>query len=128
VLSGSGLRHLYRALAQLDGVDPAELSEAEIIQRARARSCPICIEAVDLFATILGATAGDLALVIGARGGVYVTGGVVASLADLLPASRFRARFEDKGQVAHYAAAIPTWIVTAPHTGLLGAAARAASD
>jgi glucokinase len=124
ILSGVGLRRLYLALSALESLANDGLSEPEIIARARSRSCTICAEAIDLFGAVLGATAGDMALVMGARGGVYVTGGVVAGLADLLPASRFRARFEEKGQVAHYAAAIPTWLVTAANTGLLGAAAR----
>jgi len=128
VLSGIGLRRLYAAIATLESVPGDDLPEPEIIARARARACPICAEAIDLFAAVLGATAGDLALVMGARGGVYVTGGVIAGLLDLLPASPFRSRFEEKGQVAHYARAIPTWIVTAPDTGLLGAAARLAAD
>ena len=71
----------------------------------------------------LGNAAGDLALTLGARGGIYIAGGVVPRFEGLFADSPFRARFENKGRFSAYTTAIPTYVV-APHDNpaLLGAA------
>ncbi len=125
VLSGPGLVNIYAALAALDGRPLAEMKlpgPADVVARGLDGSCPLCRETLELFCAMLGTAAGDLALVIGARGGVYLAGGIAPRLSDLLPRSPFRKRFEAKGRLSAYAAAIPTFLITTPHAGLVGAA------
>jgi glucokinase len=74
------------------------------------------------FAAMLGTVAGNLALTLGARGGVYLGGGIVPRLGERFAQLPFRARFEDKGRFSAYVAAIPTWVITAESPALLGAA------
>lgn len=119
-LSGEGLVRLYRILARLDGVEAPERAAAEITDAATADDCPLCGAAVDMFCDMLGTVAGNLALVFGARGGVYVAGGIVPRLGDRFAASRFRERFEAKGRFRDYLAPIPTAIVVHPEPAFLG--------
>jgi glucokinase len=121
ILSGPGLVNLYGALAQIEGAPTACVSPADISASARAGD-RVAMEALDRFCAILGAVAGDFALSYGAQGGVYLAGGIAPRLLDVLQASRFRSRFEDKGRFRDYVAAIPTRVVTHPYLALLGAA------
>ena len=77
---------------------------------------------------MLGGAAGNLALTLGARGGVYIGGGIVLRLGDFLAASAFRDRFEDKGRFRDYLSAIPTWLITADNPALRGLAALLERD
>jgi len=127
VLSGPGLTNLYAALAGMQGrTDPAPSPEV-INERAAAGSCPVCVAAVDMFCAMLGSVAGDLALTFGARGGVYVAGGIVPKLGARFGRSAFRARFEGKGRFSSYLADIPTWVVGRDQPTLVGLAALAAA-
>ncbi|MEO7057185.1 MAG: glucokinase [Caldimonas sp.] len=122
VLSGPGLVHLYDALAAIAGSAAESLQPEDVTQRALDDSDATCRQAVAMFLGWLGALAGDLALTFGARGGVYVGGGVVPRILPLLSGSDFRSRFERKGRFADYLAAIPTWLVMdAPNAALHGA-------
>ena len=124
-LSGPGLVNLYRALAEIEGGAPADSdlpTATEITARARAGSCRRSSAAVAAFCGLLGAAAGDLALTLGARGGVYIAGGIVPKLGPAFDADRFRRRFEAKGRLAAYLAPIPTYVVTAAEPALLGLA------
>ncbi len=129
LVSGPGLEFIHETLAHNAGVAPSEahLSAAEISRYAldpgAAPQHRHCRTALDAFLAILGATAGDLALTLGARGGVYVGGGIVPRLADHLPLSPLRARFEDKGRFANYMAAIPIYVLQSEYPALTGAAA-----
>ena len=76
-----------------------------------------------MFSAMLGTVAGNLALSLGARGGVYIAGGIVPQLGTLFAASEFRARFEAKGRFAGYMAAIPTFVITADTPAFTGLAA-----
>jgi glucokinase len=111
VLSGSGIVNLYRAGCELEGRAAADLGPAEITQRALADADTDCRRALDWFFGFLGGVAGDLALTLGARGGVYVAGGIVPRLGDAIERSSFRRRFEAKGRFESYLAAIPTWVI-----------------
>ncbi len=122
LLSGQGLLNLAQTLATIDGRACAADSPAAVTEAARADGCPSCREAVRLFSSLLGAAAGDLALTIGARGGVYVAGGVCARLGPLFDRAAFRQRFADKGRMRQFLEPIPTWLVLRTDTGLLGAA------
>ena len=72
---------------------------------------------------MLGTMAGNLALTLGARGGIYIGGGIVPRFGERFAQSPFRARFEAKGRFGEYLAAIPTWVVTHPLPAFLGCAA-----
>lgn len=81
-----------------------------------------------MFCAMLGTVAGDLALTLGARGGVYLAGGIVPRLGQRFADSAFRERFEDKGRFRAYLAAIPTYVVTHRLPAFLGCAAALAAE
>jgi glucokinase len=123
VLSGPGLVNLYNTLAALDGVSSRGYTAAQITDPEIGAADPLCAEATSLFCAMLGTMAANLALTLGARGGIYIGGGVVPRLGQRFAESPFRARFEAKGRFSHYLAAIPTWVVTHPLPAFLGCAA-----
>lgn len=122
VLSGAGLVALYEAEAAVSGEPPAGLDAATISERGIAGSCALCASTLETFCAFLGTVASNLALTLGARGGIYIGGGIVPKLGDYFLRSGFRARFEQKGRYGAYLAAIPTYVIHAPHAGLTGAA------
>ncbi len=122
VLSGPGLVNLYRALCEVDGKAPADLSAEQITEAGAAGTCGYASEAVAMFSAMLGTVAADLALTIGARGGIYIAGGIVPKLGEAFARSRFRSRFEDKGRFSGWLAEVPTFVITRRHAALLGAA------
>ncbi|MCM8626221.1 glucokinase [Accumulibacter sp.] len=122
LLSGSGLPLLNRLVGAVDGRRAEDLTPAAIVARAVSGDDVQCRAVVETFCAMLGSLAGNLALTIGARGGVYVGGGIIPRLGELFERSAFRARFEAKGRFATYLAAIPTFVMLAPTPALLGAA------
>lgn len=113
-LSGPGLVNLYVALAELGGQSsPGPVSPADVTTLAKQGE-PIARKAQRMFFAFLGTVAGDLALTTGARGGVFIAGGIVPQLLDAIEESEFRSRFEAKGRYASYLSAIPTHVITAP--------------
>ena len=120
ILSGGGLEHLYRTLEQLGGRAPAALAAAEI-SAAALRSETGARAALTMFCSVFGAVAGDLALAHGARGGVYIAGGIAEKIEEFLMQSPFRRSFEAKGRLSPYVAAIPTQLIVYPDLALLGA-------
>ena len=121
ILSGAGIFDLYRAMGEIEG-RPAPLADDKSVIAAGQTGDPLANAALDRFCEILGGVAGDLALTFGARGGVFVSGGIAPRLIERLEASDFRARFEAKGRLADYVRDIPTQVITHPYTALLGAA------
>jgi glucokinase len=126
-VSGQGLVDLHRALWALDrpGDTPPLLSAADITSAALAGSDGACAEALRMFCAFLGATAGNLALTLGARGGVYIGGGIVPRLGGWFAGTEFRARFEAKGRFRAYLAEIPVWVIDAQQPPALRGAAAA---
>ena len=122
LISGMGLENLYRAIATLDGLLPQPLAAPEVTARGLAQEDASCAEALATFCGLLGSVAGNLALTLGARGGVYVGGGIVPRLGDYFERSPFRAKFEAKGRFAGYLAAIPTYVIASDAAALIGAA------
>ncbi len=121
VLSGPGLVNLHDAISHLNGSGPpAPATPAEIADRALCATCPVCKETLDVFFEMLGTTASNLALSLGARGGVFIAGGIVPKLADAFSNSGFRRRFEDKGRFKDYLSAIPTFVITHEFPAFLG--------
>lgn len=123
VLSGPGLVNLYNALAELDGVPAAPYGPAQITDPRTVEADPQCRETVAMFCAMLGTIAGNLALTLGARGGIYIAGGIVPRLGPAFGGSLFRERFEQKGRLAPYLAAIPTFVVMHPTPAFVGLAA-----
>lgn len=119
LLCGAGLPLIHQALYP----ESEKLNEKEITHRAIEAQDEACRETLLTFAAMLGSFAGDLALTLGARGGVYIAGGIIPRFGDLFARSLFREQFEDKGRFRDYNAAIPTYVV-APHDNpaLIGAA------
>jgi len=128
VLSGPGLVNLHRALAERTGDTVEALGPADIVTRALDRSDPHCVETVERFLGFLGSFAGNLALTLGAQGGVYIGGGIVPRLGERVAASCLRERFESKGRFSAYLARIPTSIITTPDDAALRGADRALDD
>ena len=123
VLSGPGLVNLYNTLAALDGVPSRGYTATQIADPEMGTADRICAESTTLFCAMLGTMAGNLALTLGARGGIYIGGGIVPRLGQRFAESPFRARFEAKGRFSPYLAAIPTYVVTHPLPAFLGCAA-----
>jgi glucokinase len=124
-LSGPGLVNLQQAVAEIRGTEVPERTPAEVAEAALSGACPVAAEALELFWHWLGVVTGNLALSWGARGGVYLAGGILPRLADRLDAAAFRARFEDKGRMRPYLAAIPVQVVIHPQPAFPGLAALA---
>lgn len=126
LLSGPGLVNIYTALAAIQGRRPETLMPADITERALSGTCPHCAEVLELFCGALGTAASNLALTLGALGGVYIGGGIVPRLGALFDRSQFRSRFEAKGRFSAYLAGIPTWVITAANPAFRGVAAALA--
>ena len=110
-LSGPGLVHLYEAVCGVSDHAALALSPADVIARARKEGDPSCGAALDLFCSLLGSVAGNLALTLGARGGVYVGGGIAPRIVQEIERSSFRERFESKGRFSDYLKSIPTFVI-----------------
>jgi glucokinase len=124
VLSGQGLVDLYLALRQLQKQQPIDVAgAAEITAWALQDKDPLALQSIDMFAGFLGSVTGDLALTLGARGGVYLGGGIVPRWLGWFETSQFRERFEAKGRFNAYLKDIPVWVINAAESpALLGAA------
>jgi glucokinase len=124
VLSGQGLVDLYLALRQLNKRAPVDVAgAAEITAWALHDKDPLALQCIEMFAGFLGSVAGDLALTLGARGGVYLGGGIVPRWLGWFETSHFRERFEAKGRFSAYLKDIPVWVINASESpALLGAA------
>ncbi|MEY2873741.1 MAG: hypothetical protein RLZZ373_1112 [Pseudomonadota bacterium] len=124
LISASGLELTYEALALRSGHQPATRSARDISAAALATPPdPVARQALSMFCAMLGTAAGNLALTLGAQGGVYIGGGIVPQIAGFFAQSAFRARFEEKGRFQTWLARVPTWIITAPRASLRGASA-----
>jgi glucokinase len=120
LISGPGLENLYAAVVALEGGGPAIRSAAAITTEALAGRCPAATSALELFCAMLGTFAGNAALTFGARGGVYVAGGIAPRILPFLAASELRHRFEDKGRLRSYLEAIPTSVIIHPAATFVG--------
>ena len=123
LLSGAGVELIYRALAHHRGVAAEPLDAPEISRRALVGECALCDEVVEAFCGMLGTVAGNLAVTLGAQGGVYIGGGIVPRLGERFERSCFRRRFEQKGRFAGYLSAVPTYVITADYPAFLGVSA-----
>lgn len=122
VLSGSGLVVLYEAHARLAGVPAQPLSPAEVSERGLSARCPLCEAALHSFCLFMGTVASNLAVSLGAQGGLFIGGGIVPRLGDFFVRSGFRARFDAKGRYAGYLGRIPVFVIHSAYPALIGAA------
>ena len=120
-LSGPGIEATWGAIAAIDGVRcERDKIAAEIARDAFAGRDPVAVETIAAFTGFLGSVAGDLALTLGARGGVYIAGGIVPGWGERFDARRFLERFRAKGRFRAWLSAVPVHVVTHPHPGLAG--------
>lgn len=122
LLSGIGLPVLHRSVAAVLGAPAEDLSAEVIVERGLAGADAVCARTLDAFCALLGSFSGSVALTLGARGGVYIGGGIVPRLGDYFFNSRFRACFEAKGRFRDYLQGIPTALITDTLAALSGAA------
>ncbi|MDN4057532.1 glucokinase [Massilia sp. YIM B02769] len=122
ILSGPGMELVYRALAERNGVQATApvRTAAEIVSCALEENEPLCLEVLECFAGMLGGAAANLAVTLGAFGGIFIGGGIVPRIAPWFATSPFRARFEAKGRFTDYLAQIPTYVIMTPNPALRG--------
>jgi glucokinase len=121
VLSGPGLVNLYHAVCAVWGTRGEDLAAEEISGRGMTAEDPVCHQTLELFLGWLGSAAGNLALTVCARGGVYIGGGIVPALGDFVLESPLRRRFEERAGLAAYVRDIPLHLIREANPGLLGA-------
>jgi glucokinase len=128
IVSGAGLVDLYHALCDLKSSEGREITTpADVMARAQDLPLSAANQALDMFCGFLGSVAGDLALTLGARGGIYIGGGIVPRMGARFDASPFRAHFENKGRFKSYLQAIPTWVIQSQVSPALQGASQALS-
>lgn len=120
LVSGPGLVTLHECLRAQAGQEPRTVRPEDVTALAIGGSEPIAQRALGMFFGFLGSVAGDLALTLGALGGVYLAGGILPRLADALMASVFRERFLAKGRYRRYLEPIPTRLIVHPCPALPG--------
>lgn len=127
-ISGAGLVDLYHVLCDMkDGRGREITTPAEVMVRAQEVPLSTANQAVDMFCGFLGSVAGDLALTLGALGGIYIGGGIVPRMGERFDTSPFRERFEDKGRFKSYLQNVPTWVIRSPVSPALQGASQALS-
>ena len=121
VLSGPGIRNLYRAVCAVWGAPAEDLAPADVTERGMTLADPVCHQTLEIYCAALGNAAGALCVTTCADGGVYLGGGIPPRLADFLAASAFRRRFEERGKMTDYVRGIGTAIIMNDGAGLAGA-------
>jgi len=122
LISGPGMEIIYRALAERNGVKAPARSSADIITGALEEKDTLCLEVLECFCGMLGSAAANLAVTLGAFGGIFIGGGIVPRLKEWFKTSPFRARFEAKGRFSSYLSDIPTYVISTPHVAFDGVA------
>ncbi len=123
LLSGSGLELIHQALTSAKPISGEPLSAPEITRRALELKDTECLATLDVFCNMLGTAASNLAVTLGALGGIYIGGSIVPRLGEFFDRSGFRQRFEDKGRFSQYVEHIPTYVITAENPTFLGVSA-----
>jgi len=123
VAAGPGITLIYRALAARAKAKVNEALETAAIVKLALEGDALAAETLDCFCGILGTFAGNIAVTMGALGGIYIGGGVVPRLGEFFVKSSFRQRFEAKGRFEGYLKDVPTYVITADNPAFLGVAA-----
>ena len=127
-LSGAGLQLMYQAFAAHGNHEQDEIDAPEICRRGLAHECPVCLEVLECFCELLGSVASNLAVTLGARGGIHIGGGIVPRLGSFFMNSGFRQRFEQKGRLSSYMQQIPVFVITEPYPAFIGIPALIAQN
>jgi len=122
LISGPGLEALHLVLAEIDGRAREPLSARQIIDAGLEDRTSQSWRTISTFCAVFGTMAGDLALLVGAVGGIYLAGGIAQRLATAFDATPFRARFEAKGRLSNFTQDIPVNVITGAYVALDGAA------
>jgi glucokinase len=122
VLSGPGLANLHAVIGSLRGAAPKSLTPTQITQAAIEDKDPIALESLRVFCGWLGSMVGNLVLLYGAQGGVYLAGGILPQIREFLLQSDFVERFRDKGQMRALLERVPVNLIEHGQLGVLGAA------
>ncbi|WP_188149737.1 glucokinase [Teredinibacter waterburyi] len=122
-ISGPGFVNLYKALCVVRGEQARVVEPKDITHDALAGTDPVCVETMELFCGFIGSLSGNLALTYGAKGGVYLAGGILPRFVDFVKNSSFNERFSSKGVMSPYVKDIPVDIIGHEQTAFLGAAA-----
>lgn len=126
VCCGQGLVDTCAILCEADGVTAQGLDSASAVSEAALKAGhPQALETLNIFCAMLGSVAGNLALTLGARGGVYVGGGIVPRLGAWFDQSPFRERFDNKGRFTGLLQGMPVRVITSAQSPALLGAARA---
>ena len=120
VLSGQGLENLHEALAALDKLMLPRCRAAEITRAGIEGTCATSRAAIDMFCAMLGTVAGNLALTLGAKGGIFVAGGILRHMPEYFAGSPFRARFEEMGRLSKYLEPIPAYLILDEDVAFVG--------
>ncbi|MDG1311568.1 MAG: glucokinase [Porticoccaceae bacterium] len=124
LLSGKGILNIYRALCSIEGADAQFETPAEVVAAALDNNDDKALQTLNMFCEGMGSAAGNLALTFGAKGGIYIAGGVIPRFQTFFINSGFRSKFEDKGRFVSYLQPIPVYLVIRSNLGLLGAAKK----
>ena len=128
LVSGRGLPTLYAAVCELWG-SPVQHSDAAAITAAAVDAeDPVCHQTLELFCGMLGSAAGNFALTVGARGGVFLAGGILPRIQSFFLSSAFRQRFEARGAMRTFNEQVPTFLLTLPDPGITGAVNQACAQ
>lgn len=120
VLSGGGFLRIYTAICAADNVPPELESAAAITQAAQEKTNAQAEETVALFLTYLARFCGDFAMIFKAHGGVYIGGGIMPKILNMVNAEKFRKEFEDKGRHSRILETMPIYVMTHPNAALEG--------
>jgi glucokinase len=125
ILSGRGFRTIHEFLApevrHASFEDPDADPAPEITSKGLTKACPVCVETLDLWTSIYGAEAGNLALKVLALGGLYVAGGIAVKIIEKIKDGKFFSAFKDKWKFESLLANIPVSVVLNESAPLLGA-------
>ena len=127
LVSGMGLKNIYGALCQLSGHTPQAETASQITQLALTDECFIARQTFEVFSGFLGGFCGNVTLMLGARSGLYLGGGILRKIGSLFDSDLFRTAFEDKGRFQDYLTQVPTFLITHPFPTFLGIAAYLSS-
>ncbi len=122
LISGPGLVTLHESLAAVRGLPSPGLDAPAITNGALDGSNALALDSVNMFCGMLGTIAGNLALTLGAKGGVFIGGGIIPRLGDFFDRSPFRCRFEEKGRFQPYLASVPVFVIHSAYPAFTGAA------
>ena len=128
LVSGPGLLLLYQSISEFHCSRAQALEPKEITAMAIEKKSPAAVEAVAMFCAILGTLAGNLALTLGARAGIFIGGGIIPQLGEYFHNSSFRSRFEKHGRFKQYLEKIPTYVIRSKYPTLCGAAVALGPD